>query len=63
MSGIVPIKKGQQTSAAAVGTIDRNIIDFSNPVKSSVANTATTIVAPATASIIWKIKVWYYTGT
>jgi hypothetical protein len=49
-------------SAAAIGTIDRISYDFNNPVKSTTANTATTIVGPATTSVIWKIRVYYYTA-
>ena len=30
------------------------------PIKSAVANTATTIVCPATTSIIWRVSVFYY---
>lgn len=48
-------------SAAAVGTTDIKSFDFPQPVKSSVANTATTIVCPATASIIWRINLFYST--
>jgi hypothetical protein len=39
-----------------------NIYDHAAPIRSSVANTNTTIVAPATTAVIWKIKIWYYTG-
>lgn len=36
---------------------------FSSPLKSSAANTATTIVAPAPgAGVLWRINVYYYTG-
>jgi hypothetical protein len=49
-------------SAGAVGTMINNIYDHAAPIRSSVANTNTTIVAPATTAVIWKIKIWYYTG-
>lgn len=32
------------------------------PLRSAVANTATTIVAPATANTIWRLNVEYFTG-
>lgn len=47
-------------SAGAIGTVDRQEIVFNSPLKSSVANTATTIVGTATASVIWRISVDYY---
>lgn len=34
----------------------------SSPLKSLAANTATTIVAPATTGVIWKITAFYYIG-
>lgn len=38
-------------------------INMSHPLKSSVANTATTIVAPVPgAAVLWRITVFYYTG-
>jgi len=48
-------------SAGAVGTIERYIVTPTTPRRSSVVNTATTIVGPATASVIWRINVSYYT--
>jgi hypothetical protein len=37
--------------------------DFTAPLKSSVANTATTIVLPAAgAAVIWRVNVFYYTS-
>lgn len=47
-------------SAAAVGTTDVRETVFVAPLKSSVANTATTIVGAATASVIWRFSVDYY---
>lgn len=48
-------------SAAAIGTTDIKSFDFPQPVKSLVANTVTSIVCPATASIIWRINLFYST--
>lgn len=49
--------------ASPAGTVAR-VIDLSPalPIKSSVANTATTIVAPLQLQTIWRINVTYYTG-
>jgi len=49
-------------TAAAIGTQYETDIQLTSPLKSSAANVATTIVAPATASVIWRINVIYYTG-
>lgn len=49
-------------SAATIGSTDPKVFIFMAPVKSSVVNTATTIVCPATASIIWRINVSYFTA-
>lgn len=49
-------------SASALGTTDSKIFTFPSPLKSTTVNTATTIVCPATASIIWRINVGYYTA-
>lgn len=46
-------------SAATVGTTDRYVIELGPSWRSSVVNTATTIVCPATASIIWRVNVIY----
>jgi len=45
------------------GGQDREDMPRVSPLKSSVANTATTIVAPATANAIWRLNVEYFTGT
>jgi hypothetical protein len=38
-------------------------LDLSHPLKSSVANTNTTIVAPVPgAAVLWRLNVFYYTG-
>ena len=49
-------------TAAAIGTTDTKFYPFSNNIKSSAANTATTIVCPATTGVIWRVNVSYYTG-
>jgi hypothetical protein len=51
-----------QANAAAQGVSERQVNDFDSPLKSSVANTATTIVAPATTSVIWRVTAYYYTA-
>lgn len=47
-------------SAGAIGTTDRYMPALAAPVKSAVANTATTIVAPATTAALWRINATYY---
>lgn len=47
-------------SAAAVGTTATFQENWTSPLKSSVAATATTIVAPATTSVIWRLSANYY---
>jgi hypothetical protein len=49
-------------TAAAIGTTDNKFQSFSNNLKSTTVNTATTIVCPATTGIIWRVNVSYYTG-
>lgn len=46
--------------AAALGTLDRWREDFAYPIASSAQNTATTIVCPATTSVIWRVTAGYY---
>jgi hypothetical protein len=46
--------------AAAVGTVWEKEIDFSAPVKSLAAATATTFVGPATAGVIWRLTAYGY---
>lgn len=48
-------------SGAAVGTTDTKLYTPIRPLIASVVNTATTIVCPATTSIIWRVNVFYYT--
>lgn len=52
-----------EQAAGAVGTVAR-VVDLrpAAPIKSSVANTITTIAAPAQLQTIWRINVTYYTG-
>lgn len=50
-------------SAAAVGTATTIRIEPSDPIKSTVINTATTIVCPATTSVIWRVNVFYRIST
>jgi len=49
-------------TAAAIGTTDTKSYTFPSFLNSSVVNTATTIVCPATTGIIWRVNVSYYTG-
>jgi hypothetical protein len=49
-------------TAMAIGTVLEQKFEFAVPLKSSVANTATTIVAPVNATAIWRINVTYRTG-
>jgi hypothetical protein len=48
--------------AAAQGTIYTELISPSQPLKSTAANTATTIVCPATPNAIWRVTADYYLG-
>lgn len=43
----------------AVGVGDEQRFEFAVPLKSSAANTATTIVCPATTSVLWRVNVFY----
>lgn len=45
-----------------IGTTDIQELSLEMPVKSSVINTATTIVCPATTGIIWRVNVYYNTA-
>jgi hypothetical protein len=50
-------------TAAAIGTSQIQLLTFAgNPLKSSVANTATTIAAPSVTSGLWRINIAYYTS-
>jgi hypothetical protein len=46
--------------AALQGTIDRWREDFAFPIAASAQNTATTVVAPVTTGVIWRITVGFY---
>ena len=50
-------------TAAAIGTSLDRFYSFEQPLKSATVNTATTIVCPATTSVIWRINVHYYLST
>lgn len=49
-------------TAQAIGTSYEYRVEPTTPIRSSVANTATTIVCPATTSVIWRVNVFYYTS-
>lgn len=46
--------------AAAQGTLERWREDFSFPIAAVAQNTATTIVCPATTSVIWRVTAGFY---
>lgn len=49
-----------QAAALAQGVSEEQVISPATPLKSFASNTATTIVAPSTTSVIWRITVFYY---
>jgi hypothetical protein len=49
-------------TAQAIGAIDRDNLNLTSPIKSSLAATATTIVCPAATTGIWRVNVGYYTA-
>lgn len=51
-------------NAMAAGATQRDlVITFPNPIKSSVVNTATTVVMPAPgAAVLWRANIYYYTA-
>jgi hypothetical protein len=49
-------------TAGALGTSVAEILEQSQPLKSSAANTATTIVCPASTDTIWRVTADYYVG-
>jgi hypothetical protein len=51
------------TAQASGTTIDRTQSFAAAPLRSVAANTATTIVAQATTTVIWRLTVHYYTGS
>lgn len=48
--------------AAAQGTMYTELLEPAQPLKSTAANTATTIVCPATTGVIWRVTADYYVG-
>lgn len=60
LPGTMALSFGQ--SAAAQGIIEQQTITPTTPIKSSVVNTATTIVCPAQLQTIWRVNVFYYTA-
>jgi hypothetical protein len=50
------------TDALALGGIEEETDDFQPPVKSAVANTATTITTQAKTNVVWQVGVNFYTG-
>ena len=49
--------------AAPQGQIYREVIEMGgNPLKSTTAATATTIVCPVTTGVIWRVTAYYYVG-
>ena len=50
-------------TAAAIGTSQIQAFTLASPIKSSVAATATTFVAPLFTGAIWRITITYYVGT
>lgn len=49
-------------TAGALGTVAEEEISNAQPIKSTTANTATTIVCPAATDSIWRVSVDYYVG-
>lgn len=60
LSGSLAFTFGQPLGT--IGSTDRDMHNPNAPIKSSVVNTATTIVCPATVGIIWRVNVYYYTA-
>lgn len=48
--------------AALQGQVAQEIVSPTNPLRSTAANTATTIVMPATTGVIWRATADYYVG-
>lgn len=48
-------------TAQAIGTVVEEDLVGLDTLRSSVVNTATTIVCPATTNVIWRVNVFYYT--
>lgn len=47
-------------SVWALGSLTREILEQDHVIRASAANTAVTVVAPATAGALWRITVFYY---
>lgn len=47
-------------SVAVIGSSERQFSSFPCAIRSSVVNTVTTVVCPATTSVIWRVNVFYY---
>jgi hypothetical protein len=50
------------STAGAIGVTDRYQQTYPIPLKSTAVSTATTIVCPATTSILWRVNVTYFTA-
>lgn len=48
--------------AGAIGTVVEQRLEPAAPVRSAAVNTATTIVCPATTSVIWRVNILYALG-
>jgi hypothetical protein len=48
------------STAAAIGTTERLILEPDRPIRSSVVNTATTIVCPVVTSGLWRVTANYF---
>lgn len=51
-----------RADAAPQGTLTEKVIENGMPIRASAANTAVTIVAPATTSVIWRVSASYRIG-
>lgn len=49
-------------TALPIGESERQVIQATTPIRSSVANTATTIVCPVVAGVIWRVNAIYYSS-
>lgn len=48
--------------AGAQGVVSEQMLAPSTPLKSTTANTASTVAGPVTTSVLWRINVTYFTG-
>lgn len=51
-----------RADAAAQGTLTEKLIQNGMPIRSITANTATTVVCPATTSVLWRVTASYRVG-